>query len=195
MKPELDPNSVALGSAIRHYRLLRGLTLEQLGAMAELSTAMISKVELGSGNPSITSLRQIAHALNVPVTLFFAHEVSEHADQGVLVNKRHEYEFKGARYTVFKSPVSNETKFFRVQIAVGASLGTPERMHEPHEGFEQGYIVAGVLTFTVGGAVYRLSPGDSIAYPSTLRHSWVNEGPDEVDAYWVVTASPSRVDL
>lgn len=192
MKVDLDPNAVALGSAIRHYRLLRGMTMEQLGAMADLSTAMISKVEAGHGNPSITSLRQIAHALNVPVTLFFAHEASEHDDQAVLVNRQHKYEFKGADYIVLKSPVSNETKFFRIQIQVGASLGTPERIHEPHEGFEQGYIVSGKLTFTVGGAVYKLSAGESIAYPSTLRHSWVNEGPEVVDAFWVVTASPPK---
>src|SRR5690554_6599549 len=164
---------LSLGSVIRRYRIARGLTMEGLGAAAGLSTAMISKVEAGNGNPSINSLRQIANALGVPVAVLFAQEDASLVTEEVLVNNKRVYGYNGATYTVLVSPTSRDTKFLLLEAEPGAERGTKNLPHDPHEGYEQAMVLEGELTVSVADATHILRPYDSISYPSTLPHSWV----------------------
>jgi transcriptional regulator with XRE-family HTH domain len=62
----IDPRK-PLGRAIRSLRLKAGLTQEQLAEAADLHWTYISGIERGVRNASITSLSQIAAALNMRV--------------------------------------------------------------------------------------------------------------------------------
>ncbi len=56
-----------IGENVRALRLRRALTQEELGGAAGVSTAGITKIELGRRVPRPTTLRKIADALRVPV--------------------------------------------------------------------------------------------------------------------------------
>jgi len=56
-----------LGRQLRERRKLRGLSQEQLGELAGLSTRYISLIEAGRGNPSILRLLGLTRALGVPL--------------------------------------------------------------------------------------------------------------------------------
>lgn len=56
-----------LGSQLRERRKLQGLSQEQLGRLAGLSTRYISQVESGRGNLSILRLLELTRALGVPL--------------------------------------------------------------------------------------------------------------------------------
>ena len=56
-----------LGERIRERRQELGLTLRQLGELADLSASFLSLVEKGRTSPSIASLQRIAAALQVPI--------------------------------------------------------------------------------------------------------------------------------
>ncbi len=90
-------------------RLLRQrlqLTATELAAEAGLSPGMLSKIENGGTSPSLSTLKALARALNVPMTSFFA-DFEERRDcsyvragQGVLIERRgtksgHRYELLG----------------------------------------------------------------------------------------------------
>lgn len=63
-----DPKSqAALGKAIRELRNTRGATLEALASDAGITKNMLSLIERGEGNPSWTTMRGIAKALEVSV--------------------------------------------------------------------------------------------------------------------------------
>jgi len=65
MKPEQF--LLRLGRQLRERRKLRGLSQEQLGKLAGLSTRYISLIEAGRGNLSILRLRELTRALGVPL--------------------------------------------------------------------------------------------------------------------------------
>jgi len=56
-----------------------------------------------------------------------------------------------------------------------------------HEGEEFGYILEGSLTLLIQNEEYRLEPGDSAHFVSTVPHTWANNGSKPVKAIWVVT--------
>lgn len=55
----------AFGMCIKAIRLLRGLSQEQLGLIAELDRTYISGIERGLRNVSLINLERLALALNV----------------------------------------------------------------------------------------------------------------------------------
>jgi transcriptional regulator with XRE-family HTH domain len=60
------------GPNVRHYRKARGLSQEELADAAELSVAMMGKIERGEAAPSFPSVEKIAAALDVPEAVLFA---------------------------------------------------------------------------------------------------------------------------
>lgn len=61
---ELSPEA-KIGATIRHLRHQANLTLEQLSELSGLTPHFIGSIELGHRDPSISSLRAIAGALDV----------------------------------------------------------------------------------------------------------------------------------
>jgi len=60
--------SKAFGITLRKLRLSKGLTQEQLGFEADLRRTFISSLELGEKKPSLTTIYQIAKALDIPMS-------------------------------------------------------------------------------------------------------------------------------
>jgi transcriptional regulator with XRE-family HTH domain len=60
------------GANVRHYRKARGLSQEEFADAAELSVAMISKIERGETAPSLESVEKIAVALDVSEAVLFS---------------------------------------------------------------------------------------------------------------------------
>jgi XRE family aerobic/anaerobic benzoate catabolism transcriptional regulator len=56
----------ALGREVRHGRAKRGMTRRQLAHASHTSERYLAQIESGIGNPSVTVLRAIAQALDIP---------------------------------------------------------------------------------------------------------------------------------
>ena len=54
-----------LGSNVRHYRKLKGLTQERLALDAGMERGYVSDLERGTRNPSVRALGRLADALGV----------------------------------------------------------------------------------------------------------------------------------
>ena len=54
-----------VGQYIRRLRLERGLTLAELGTLADINHTAISKIENGHANPTRRTLRDLARGLKV----------------------------------------------------------------------------------------------------------------------------------
>jgi transcriptional regulator with XRE-family HTH domain len=61
-----------IGQIIKEARKARGLTQMKLSELLGVSYQQVQKYEKGSGNISVDRLKQIAKAVNVPITLFFS---------------------------------------------------------------------------------------------------------------------------
>ena len=56
----------ALGGEVRRGRAKRGMTRRQLALASHTSERYLAQIESGTGNPSVTVLRAIAQALDIP---------------------------------------------------------------------------------------------------------------------------------
>ena len=57
----------AIGREVRRQRAKRGMTRRQLAQASQTSERYLAQIESGAGNPSVSVLRVIAHALDLPV--------------------------------------------------------------------------------------------------------------------------------
>ena len=97
---------IVIGREIRIFRKKLNLTVAELAKLAGLSMGMLSKIETGNTSPSLSTLKALSEALNVPVTAFFRkYEEGRGASfvkagNGVLIERRgsragHEYQLLG----------------------------------------------------------------------------------------------------
>jgi transcriptional regulator with XRE-family HTH domain len=62
----------AIGQLIRELRKAKGLTQVALSEMVGVSYQQIQKYEKSGDNISVERLKQVAHALGIPITVFFS---------------------------------------------------------------------------------------------------------------------------
>lgn len=65
------PIDVLVGTKVRHFRTLRGMSQETLGETVGVTFQQVQKYEKGSNRISASRLVQIANALSIDVRLFF----------------------------------------------------------------------------------------------------------------------------
>ena len=70
-RPKADVADQKIGDEVRTRRLLVGMTQEKLGVALGVSFQQVQKYEKGANRISASRLRQIASALDVPVTHFY----------------------------------------------------------------------------------------------------------------------------
>ena len=171
MRQEIDDGAVALGEKLRILRQDSRLTLQALAIAAGVSQSLISQVERGLTSPSITTLRRVATALNVPVAAFF---VSEHPPvggggddklDGQQIIVRHG-ERKGLRvsrsnvvYELLTPDLSRKIEFLWIEYSP-ASVTHLTPMSHPGE--ENALCLEGSVVVTVEGQEFVLNAGDSI---------------------------------
>jgi len=66
-KPARSPDLAALGEAIRRLRLEMGISQEVLAERADTDLSQVGGIERGRRNPSYTTLRKLAAALETTV--------------------------------------------------------------------------------------------------------------------------------
>jgi transcriptional regulator with XRE-family HTH domain len=186
----LEDEIAAVGKAIRTLRKEKGLSLRELSQLAGLSTGFLSMVERGRSSPALTSLNNIAKALDTDLVDLFASErkvrvshplphVSRAGEDGRLSIASSQRMYK------VLSPRAPGLVFEPLLVTVGpkSDLEGPYS----HEGEEFAYVIEGELIFTFHDEGYRLGPGDSIHFLSTVPHAIHNDTDDPAKVLWVLT--------
>ena len=91
---ELSELATSIGHQVRDFRRQQGMTAVDCAKQANLSPAMLSKIENGNASPSLATLHSLSRALNIPLTSFFR-RFEEHrgvcytpAGEGVVIERR-----------------------------------------------------------------------------------------------------------
>ena len=174
---ELGALSMAIGQQVRAFRKQQGMTAVDCAKQANLSPAMLSKIENGNAAPSLTTLHSLSRALDEPLTGFFRRFEEQRgvchtpAGQGVVIERRgsrvgHVYELLG--HGIGK------------QLAVAPHLVTLTDESEEfplfqHIGIEFIYILEGEVIYQHAEEQFRLKPGDSLFFEADVPH-----GPSEL---------------
>ena len=171
---------------IRSRRIQLDLTLTELAARSGLSAPFLSQVERGSAGLSVTSLKQIAQALEVSTSYFL--EVPEENDPVHSVHDLHYFGINGSRIRYARlGSVANDRELEPLYVIV-----PPKYASEPfkHPGEEFFYVLKGQITIKIGKKTHRLGPGSAVHYKSGIRHLWRNDGDEEAH---VITVNTPRL--
>lgn len=168
---------VALGKKVRALRRRADLTAMELARQAQISVATVSKIEKGSVSTSLSTLKALAQALNVPIAEFFS-EVEDRRDcsvvpagQGLSIDRRGTQ--AGHRYELLGHALRGSTVVEPYLITLSEEAETFSRFR--HRGTEFLFMLEGVIRYRHGDNCHRLGPGDAMLFDSAALH-----GPEEL---------------
>jgi transcriptional regulator with XRE-family HTH domain len=198
-EPAQRPDYPRIGGHLRESRQARNLSLRELAQRLGVSPSLISQIETGRANPSVSTLYAIATELDVsldellfgdrrPASPTPATEPSGDTADEKLQRAESRKSIRLASGVVWErlTPLSEPgVEFLYVTYEVdGAS--SPNGSFQRHEGHEWGYVLEGRLEVKIGFDEYVLDPGDAISYDSTVPHRLANVGDGPVHAIWFV---------
>ena len=173
-----------LGEGIRRERLRRGLTLAQLATKVNLTVSALSQIERGASDPSISSLRRIGQAFDIPMFQFLVGTVQR--EIVVRRDRRTKMTFadRALEYELVSADTSGEFEVLSVTIAPGAATGAAAKSH-PSE--ECALVLRGDVIAEVEGQVYELGTGDSIKIHRELLHRFINQSDAEAEMLIIIS--------
>ncbi len=162
--PEVGAGTLedAIGAQVRDFRKAAGLTVAELATAADVSTAMVSKIENGQIAASLSTLHQLATALNLPLTMLLAsfegHRGCTYVKKGQGLDIKRRGTKVGHQYQQLGQSVSGSIAFepYLITLSKGAEPYTQFR----HEGLELIYMLTGEVSYLHGERSYHLEPGD-----------------------------------
>ncbi len=193
---ELQQHLDGIGDRLREERLKAGISQRELARRVGLSASLISQLESGLSKPSVGTLYAIVTELGVSVERVIRgdHSGERRVDgraataPGPLVHPEERAVVdlaSGVRWEQLTSETEDGVDFLHVIYDVGGS-STPDDSLMRHNGREYGYVISGTLGVQVGFQKHSMSPGDSIAFDSTLPHRLYNDGKVPVHSIWFV---------
>lgn len=176
LAPDADDNrptdSGSIGEGIRRERRRRGQTLAQMATQVNLTVSALSQIERGASDPSISSLRRIAQAFNVPMFQFLVgsvqREIVVRSDRRIKLN----FPDRDLEYELVSADTSGEFEVLALAIKPG---GVTSNAANSHASEECALVLKGEVVVEVAGQAYTLGPGDSIKVHRELPHRIMNQ--------------------
>ncbi|UFJ41455.1 XRE family transcriptional regulator [Brevibacillus humidisoli] len=157
------------------------MTLNQVAKTTGLSASLLSQIERGLVDPTVGTFWRICEALDVPINRFFMRP--EQQDPVIRREQRKTIHLRNTnvRYHVLTPIDQGKIEFLLVEIEPGESV-----YHElvSHSGEECGFVMKGELKVLLRDQEYHLYEGDSIAFPSTSPHRYLNPGKEVSLSIW-----------
>lgn len=172
----------APGERLRRLRMKSHKTLKEVSEATGLSISFISALERGGSGASVASLRRLAEAYGVTMRELFGADLNESSP---LVRAHERPVMQWDNGVRFEEMASGEKVMDPSYLRVPPDSGS-EGFYS-HTGEEFIYLVSGTLFVELKDqATYRLSPGDTLYFPSTTPHRWWTED-EPAEAVYVNT--------
>lgn len=165
---------VDVGQHLRELRADRGLSIRALAEQSGLNVNTLSLIENGRTSPSVSTLQQLASALQVPITAFFE---TDSPKNNLSYHKAGQCPRVAFAYGTLEDLGSGLTleggRPFLVTLEPKADSGNIPIVHTGHEFV---FCLEGHLCYTIEDQTYQLDPGDSLLFEAYLPHRWNNNG-------------------
>ncbi len=162
---------------VKEIRQSRGLTLEEAAKLTGVSKSMLSQIEKGDVNPTISVIWKIANGYKVSFSMIMEDhnqksEVIRFSDITPVIEGENGY----FNYPIFPFQDGRQFETYMIKISPNGSLDA-----QPHLIGTEEYITvfSGSVQVSVGEECFELSTGDSIHFKADVNHSYRNSGSDE----------------
>ncbi len=169
-----------IGGKLKDIRKSAGMTLQELSAMTELSTAYLSNVEREATSPTLQNLAKISKSLRIEITELFSGEPS--LKEVVRKDERREV-FHNNSVAKYELTTNGSENIKGLCVTLPADF-KDEIVSVGHDGDEFGIITEGKVLVRITGNEYVLEPGDSVYIPAHTPHNIRNVGDLDAVSYW-----------
>ncbi len=174
-----------VGERMRAIREQKGLSIRKLAGVLDMSASLISQIETGKVDPSLSTMRKIAIALDVPLFSFVLTDSSE-PTRLVRKHERRSVVFPqaGLDYEVIHS---DPNKKIAIMIGTLTPGGATSETLLNHPGEECLLVLRGILTVEVGEEILALKEDESLYFDSSIPHRLCNREPEVCKFYLIIT--------
>lgn len=191
-----------LGQRIREARLARGMSLRETAGRAGVSPSLLSQVETGKVQPSVSTLYAIVTCLDLSIDEILDHHPSaeparrprpgdpvQRASEAPVIRMENGVTWHGLAVMSAGDHVDGVLASYGPRAS--SSL---DDSHMRHAGVEYGYIISGELTLKLDFESYVLRAGDSFCFDSMRPHLYVNHTDAETQGIWYVVGRSDKKD-
>lgn len=196
--PAPRPDYPEIGDRLRARRNELGLSLRDLAERLGVTASLISQIERGLANPSVSTLYALVAELGLSLDELLFTDRRGGADAPALAtagvsagpvqrasDRQRIRLASGVLWERLTTTSEPGVEFLAVTYEVGGA-SSAEDAYQRHSGHEWGYVLSGRLRVTIGFREYILEPGDSVSLDSTTPHRLENAGDVPVHAIWFV---------
>jgi transcriptional regulator with XRE-family HTH domain len=189
-----------IGARLRDARLQRGLSLRSVAQALGVSASLISQVETGKTQPSVSTLYAMVNHLGVSMDELLGVVPPSAAVPGAPMFG-HSGKILPAVQRAAENPVlemENGVHWERLAVGEGGPADALLVSYDPgatssiegklmrHAGIEYAYILEGELTLQLDFDTHVLGPGDSLQFDSVRPHLYSNNGSTVARGVWFV---------
>ena len=181
-------------SRLREARQAAGLSLRDLGKRVGVSASLLSQIENGKSDPSVSSLYALVSELGLSLDALLntgrsdAPTRPERNDVSPVLHegKRRILEMdSGVTWEQLTPGAGGDVDGLLVTYAPGGQSSSSGELMR-HAGVEYAYLLEGELTLDIGFDTCVLRAGDSLAFESSAPHLYRNLGATPARGIWYV---------
>ena len=204
-----DSKVPPIGPRIRDERERRSVTIRALARVIGVSPSLISQIETGKSQPSVSTLYSITSALGLSLEDLFDASNGEKEAEDVVTSAAAAVRYlrtdrakdvgphvtpderelltmdTGVTWERLGQVPHHHVDFLLVTYPPGSASSTEGRLMR-HSGTEYAYLISGELELTLGFDKYVLVAGDSVCFESTKPHGYRNDGEVPAVGVWFV---------
>lgn len=189
-RPQATPE---VGPHLRARRAELRLSVREMARRVGVSASLVSQIERGKINPSVSTLYALVSELGLSMQDVFGAPDDDpgrrsrasggpvtHAGDRALLHLA-----SGVAWERLTTEPAAGVDFLKVTYAPG-SVSCPDDALIRHMGSEFGFVTSGLLGVQLGFDSYELVPGDAISFDSSLPHRLYAIGDQPAEAIWFV---------
>ena len=174
-----------LGQRLRALRHQHNLTLRQVADATGLSTALLSQIENGRTDPSVTTLRKLAQVFEADMATLFR-DPDAPAVHVSRPGERFRMAAPAGLITYERvTPGRGDFEVLRAELAPG---DVSSEHAWGHDSTECVYVLDGEIDVTVGAETHRIAAGEAVTFDSRQPHRYANVS--DAPAAFLLTVSP-----
>ncbi len=187
-----------LGPGLRAAREARGLSLRSVAGAVGISPSLLSQVETGKTQPSVSTLYAVVTHLGASIDELLGHSPSPrtasapHSASASPVQRREDNPVVQMENGVTWERLAVGDSTLADPIVTTYAPGGASSLDGPlmrHVGVEYGYIIEGELTLLLDEESFVLRAGDSLCFDSERPHLYVNHTDATTRGIWLVVGA------
>lgn len=199
-----------IGAELRRVRLLRKLSLRSVAIEVGVSASLLSQVETGKTQPSVSTLYALVNHLGVsldglmkgrnnPESATVKANEYEDGHHGIVQRRQENPMIEMQNGVVWERLADGGLDVadpLMVTYEPGSSSSVEGKMMR-HDALEYGVIIEGNLTLRIESEVHEIYPGDSFSFDGNRLHMYENNSSKPARGIWFVIGNkgPHNKDL